>query len=48
MPILFGSGNVTDLLDTDSMSLNTFLAGVASEVKAGNVLTTEGKCQDAR
>jgi dihydropteroate synthase-like protein len=42
MPILFGSGNVTDLLDTDSMGLNIFLAGVASEVKAGIVLTTEG------
>ena len=41
IPILFCSGNVTDLLDIDSVGLNTFLAGVTSEVKADIVLTTE-------
>lgn len=41
IPILFGSGNVTDLLDIYSVGLNTFLAGVTSEVKSDIVLTTE-------
>jgi len=42
IPLLFGSGNVTELLDADSVGLNALLAGVASEVKASIVLTTEG------
>jgi dihydropteroate synthase-like protein len=45
IPLLFGSGNVTELIDADSVGLNMLLAGMASEVKASIVLTTEGSAK---
>jgi dihydropteroate synthase-like protein len=42
IPLLFGAGNVTELIDADSVGVNALLAGVASEVKASILLTTEG------
>lgn len=41
IPILFGAGNVTELMDADSHSLNLFLAGLAFELEASIILTTE-------
>ncbi|MBS7651386.1 MAG: dihydropteroate synthase-like protein [Candidatus Bathyarchaeia archaeon] len=40
-PMLFGSGNVTELLDGDSYGANLLLACLASEVGANIILTTE-------
>ena len=40
-PILFGAGNVTELMDADSHSLNLLLAGLAFELEASIILTTE-------
>ncbi|MBS7625670.1 dihydropteroate synthase-like protein [Candidatus Bathyarchaeota archaeon] len=40
-PMLFGSGNVTELLDGDSYGVNLLLACLASEVGANIILTTE-------
>ncbi len=45
IPLLFGAGNVTELLDADSVGVNALLAGVAAEVKASIVLTTEGSAK---
>jgi dihydropteroate synthase-like protein len=42
IPLLFGAGNVTELIDADSVGVNALLAGVAAELKASIVLTTEG------
>ncbi len=42
VPLLFGAGNVTELLDADSIGANALLAGLASEIGAGILLTTEG------
>lgn len=42
IPLLFGSGNVTELTDADSVGLNALLAGMASELKVSILLTTEG------
>jgi len=42
VPLLFGAGNVTELLDADSVGANALLAGVAAEVDASIILTTEG------
>ncbi|MFX1243313.1 MAG: DUF4346 domain-containing protein, partial [Promethearchaeota archaeon] len=42
MPVLFGSGNVTELIDGDSIGANLLLAGIAAEVGANILLTTEG------
>ena len=41
-PVLFGSGNVTELIDGDSIGANLLLAGIAAEVGANILLTTEG------
>jgi dihydropteroate synthase-like protein len=41
MPILFGAGNVTELMDADSHSLNLLLAGLAFELEASIILTVE-------
>lgn len=42
IPLLFGVGNVTELMDADSPGINALLAGLASEVGASILLTTEG------
>ncbi|MEM3004599.1 MAG: dihydropteroate synthase-like protein, partial [Candidatus Bathyarchaeia archaeon] len=40
-PMLFGAGNVTELMDADSTGANLLLAGIAAEVGADILLTTE-------
>ena len=42
VPMLFGAGNITELLDADSIGANALLAGLASEIGASILLTTEG------
>ena len=39
--MLLGVGNVTELIDADSIGVNAFLMGVAAELDVGLVLTTE-------
>ena len=41
IPLLFGVGNVTELLDADSVGINALLACLASEVGISLLLTTE-------
>jgi len=41
VPMMFGAGNVTELLDADSVGVNALLAGYASEVGAGLLFTVE-------
>jgi len=41
IPILFGAGNVTELMDADSIGANLILAGLALEMEANIILTTE-------
>jgi dihydropteroate synthase-like protein len=41
VPLLFGVGNVTELLDADSPGSNAILAGMASELNVSILLTTE-------
>jgi dihydropteroate synthase-like protein len=41
IPILFGLGNVTELVDCDSLGANLLLASLATELKASIVLVTE-------
>lgn len=41
-PVLFGAGNVTELIDCDSIGANLVLTGIAAEVGANIILTTEG------
>ncbi|MHC1600052.1 MAG: dihydropteroate synthase-like protein [Candidatus Methanospirareceae archaeon] len=43
-PLFFGVGNVTELLDADSVGINATLAGIASEVSANILFTPE--CSD--
>jgi dihydropteroate synthase-like protein len=40
-PLFFGAGNVTELLDADSSGMNALLAGMAMEVGAAILLTSE-------
>ncbi len=40
-PTFFGAGNVVELLDADSIGVNALLAGVAAEVGASIVFTSE-------
>jgi dihydropteroate synthase-like protein len=40
-PLFFGAGNVTELLDADSTGVNALLAGMAMEVGAAVVFTSE-------
>jgi dihydropteroate synthase-like protein len=42
IPMLFGAGNITELLDADSIGVNALLAGLASEIGVSILLTTEG------
>lgn len=40
-PLFFGAGNVVELLDADSIGINALLAGIAAEVGASVVFTSE-------
>jgi dihydropteroate synthase-like protein len=40
-PVFFGAGNVVELLDADSIGLNALLAGIAAEVGASVIFTSE-------
>lgn len=41
VPVLMGSGNVTELTDADSTGINAVLVGIATELKLDYLLTTE-------
>ncbi|MGC9444959.1 MAG: dihydropteroate synthase-like protein [Candidatus Methanospirareceae archaeon] len=43
-PLFFGVGNVTELMDADSIGINATLAGIASELRADILFTPE--CSD--
>jgi dihydropteroate synthase-like protein len=40
-PVFFGAGNVVELFDADSIGLNALLAGIAAEVGASVIFTSE-------
>ena len=40
-PVFFGAGNVVELLDADSVGMNALLAGIAAEVGASVIFTSE-------
>ena len=40
-PLFFGAGNVVELLDADSIGMNAFLAGIAMELGAAVIFTSE-------
>ncbi|MHC1566992.1 MAG: dihydropteroate synthase-like protein [Candidatus Syntropharchaeia archaeon] len=40
-PLFFGAGNVTELIDADSIGVNALLAGIASELGASVLFTPE-------
>lgn len=42
IPLLLGIGNVTELIDADSVGINALLATMASEIGVSILLTTEG------
>jgi dihydropteroate synthase-like protein len=42
VPLMFGVGNVTELLDADSAGANAVVSGIAMELGASILLTTEG------
>jgi dihydropteroate synthase-like protein len=42
IPLIFGVGNVTELIDADSTGVNATVAGIAQELNAALLLTTEG------
>ncbi len=46
-PLLFGSGNVTELADADSIGINAVLAFVAEELGANLLFTTEASPKTA-
>jgi dihydropteroate synthase-like protein len=41
-PLMFGAGNITELIDADSVGVNAVIAGIAQELGASLLLTTEG------
>ncbi|MCD1294391.1 dihydropteroate synthase-like protein [Methanocella sp. CWC-04] len=41
MPLFFGVGNITELIDADSIGVNALLAGFAMELDASILFTTE-------
>jgi dihydropteroate synthase-like protein len=41
IPLMFGVGNITELIDADSVGVNA-IAGIAQELNASLLLTTEG------
>ncbi|MCZ7392910.1 MAG: dihydropteroate synthase-like protein [Candidatus Methanoperedens sp.] len=40
-PLFFGAGNVTELVDADSIGINAILCGIAMELEAGILFTPE-------
>jgi dihydropteroate synthase-like protein len=40
-PVFFGAGNVVELLDADSIGANALLAGIAAEISASVIFTSE-------
>ncbi len=40
-PLFFGAGNVTELMDADSIGINALLAGIAMELEASVLFTPE-------
>ncbi len=40
-PLFFGAGNVTELMDADSIGINAMLSGIAMELEAGILFTPE-------
>ena len=40
-PVFFGAGNVVELLDADSIGINALLAGIAMELNASIIFTSE-------
>ena len=40
-PLFFGAGNVTELMDADSLGINAMLSGIAMELEAGILFTPE-------
>ncbi|MFQ6118839.1 MAG: dihydropteroate synthase-like protein [Methanosarcinales archaeon] len=40
-PLFFGVGNITELMDADSIGVNAVLAGIASEINASILFTPE-------
>ncbi|MEM1537337.1 MAG: dihydropteroate synthase-like protein [Candidatus Nezhaarchaeales archaeon] len=42
IPLLMGIGNVTELIDADSIGVNALMIGIAQELGVALVLTTEG------
>jgi dihydropteroate synthase-like protein len=42
IPLMFGVGNITELIDADSPGVNAIVAGIAQELSASLLLTTEG------
>jgi dihydropteroate synthase-like protein len=41
IPVFFGAGNITELIDADSIGVNALLAGLAMEIDASILFTTE-------
>ena len=41
VPLFFGAGNVTELLDADTQGVNALLAALAAEVEASILFTPE-------
>lgn len=41
MPLFFGAGNATELMDADSVGINALLAGIAMELGVSALFTTE-------
>ncbi|HLB70501.1 MAG TPA: dihydropteroate synthase-like protein [Candidatus Methanoperedens sp.] len=41
MPLFFGAGNVTELIDADSTGINAMLAGISMELEASIIFTPE-------
>jgi dihydropteroate synthase-like protein len=42
MPLMAGIGNITELIDADSIGVNASMAGIAQEMGVSLLLTTEG------
>lgn len=45
VPLFFGAGNVTEMVDADSYGVNSVLAGIASELGASLLFTTEASAK---
>lgn len=47
VPILMGTGNITEMIDADSVGINAILAAISAEINSSFILTTEvsNKCK---